>query len=430
MSAAIRMAIMCITLTVGFTAIASAASQGARWTVGEPIVTYWVGPGQHYPVNDQTVRPLRAAGYNLGWAAQPADLDVYHRNGIRALLVIGTPDVDVPEQKSKLDALIESVRNHPALYAYHLVDEPGSGAFPKLGKLVAYLRERDPAHLAYINLLPTYASDAQLQVSDDQAERARVGFPDNFLGVGTDDKTSLRYIEHVRQFVEKVRPDLISYDHYHFMQDGDGAQYFLNLALIRKAALDAKKPFVNIVQIDDSGIPGWRSPTEHEVRWLTYTTLAYGAQGISHWVYRGLMTGTLEEKTLKDPLPMYWAVAGLNRDFVAIACELQPLTSLAVYHCGKLPHGGESLPENSPFVPSPRAQELLLGYFGKTAAKPTHVMVVNLDYKNPVTTALLGPGPMEFFHAPTSKWHALPGGKQVKLDLPAGGGALVRLAGR
>ncbi len=52
----------------------------------------------------------------------------------------------------------------------------------------------------------------------------------------------------------------------------------------------------------------------------------------------------------------------------------------------------EALPENSPFAPSPRAQELLLGYFGKSAAKPSHVMVVNLDYKNAVTTALLGPG--------------------------------------
>jgi hypothetical protein len=48
-----------------------------------------------------------------------------------------------------------------------LTDEPGAGAFPALGKLVAYLRQRDPAHLAYVNLFPSYANEVQLGVSAD-----------------------------------------------------------------------------------------------------------------------------------------------------------------------------------------------------------------------------------------------------------------------
>jgi hypothetical protein len=70
--------------------------------------------------------------------------------------------------------------------AYFITDEPGAGAFPGLGKLVAYLRERDPAHLAYINLFPTYANEQQLGVSADAGARAKVGLPDNFAGVGTE----------------------------------------------------------------------------------------------------------------------------------------------------------------------------------------------------------------------------------------------------
>ena len=68
--------------------------------------------------------------------------------------------LDDPAKRAQLDALIETVKNHPAMEAYYITDEPGAGAFPGLGKLVAYLRERDPAHLAYINLFPTYANEA------------------------------------------------------------------------------------------------------------------------------------------------------------------------------------------------------------------------------------------------------------------------------
>ena len=291
-----------------------------------------------------------------------------------------------------------------------------------LGKIVAYLRQRDPAHLAYINLYPTYASEAQLQVSADAAERAKVGYPQDFAGLNTDDKTALRYREHLRQFIRTVQPDLISYDHYHFLKSSDGTQYFLNLALIRSAALAAKKPFLNIIQACDSPSEGWRGPGEHEVRWLTYTSLAYGAQGIAHFRYDiGFW------KDPDTPLPLYWAVSQMNREFLAIATELQPLQSLGVYHCGSVPPGGQALPPKSAFVPEPASQEVLLGYFGKSANRPTHVVVVNLNYKNPASVRLNGPRVMETFHAPTQGWRAEPGGKRVVLDLAAGGGALVRL---
>lgn len=374
-------------------------------------------------VNQRTVEQLAAGGWNLGWTKDVSDLDLYHRHGIRVMLVINTPNVDDPAQAKALDATIASVKDHPAMYAYYLVDEPGAGAFPALGKLVAYLRQRDPAHLAYINLLPTYASDGQLQVSDDAAEKAKVGYPQDFAGINTDDKTSLRYVEHVRQFVSVVKPDLISYDHYHFLKNSDGNQYFLNLGLIRTAALDAKKPFMNIIQTCDSPSEGWRGPQEHELRWLTYTSLAYGAQAISHFRYD---IGVWKDpSTAETPLPLYWALTQINREFVAIAGELQPLRSLAAYHCGTVPLGGQALPDKARFAPENRSQEVLLGYFGKSGRQPTHVVMVNLDYKNAMTTTLVGPAAMEVFQSATKTWVA--GSSRMKLDLQPGGGALVRL---
>ncbi len=412
-------------MIVACTAMSVAAKPDANWKIGAPIVTYWAGPGHTMPVNDLTAAQVSAGGWNLAWAAKPEDLDVLHRHGLRAMLVLNTPNVDDPTQAKALDALIERVRSHPALYAYHLTDEPGAGAFPALGKLVAYLRERDPAHLAYINLFPTYANEAQLGVSADAAERAKVGIPSDFAGIKTDDGTTLRYREHLRQFVETVKPDLISYDHYHFLKNSDGAQYFLNLALIRMAALEAKRPFLNIIQTCDSPSEGWRGPGEHELRWLTYTSLAYGAQGISHFRYDiGLWKDPADATT---PLPLYWAVSQFNREFLAIATELQPFKSLGAYHCGTMPMGGRALPPKSVFHPEPASQEVLLGYFGKSADRHTHVVVVNLDYKNVATTTLVGPSRMQVFHAPTSSWSEGPAGSRLRLELPPGGGVLVRL---
>ena len=66
--------------------------------------------------------------------------------------------------------------------------------------MLDYFRERDPNHLAYINLFPTYASAEQL---------------------GTEGDTTQAYREHLRQYLEIARPELISYDHYHLRAAGD-----------------------------------------------------------------------------------------------------------------------------------------------------------------------------------------------------------------
>ena len=59
--------------------------------------------------------------------------------------------------------------------AYYITDEPGAAAFAGLGRLVAYLRERDPGHLAYINLFPTYANEQQLGITADSVKNRGQG---------------------------------------------------------------------------------------------------------------------------------------------------------------------------------------------------------------------------------------------------------------
>jgi hypothetical protein len=392
---------------------AEAADRETTWKIGTPIVTYWAGP----PMTDVVARQMAEGGWNLVWCGEK-ELDVAQRHGLRAQLqdpLLAPASLDDPGPRQKLDALIDRVRNHPALYSYFVVDEPSAAAFPALGKLVAYLRERDPAHMAYINLFPTYATNEQL---------------------GTQGDAIAAYKEYLRQYITVVKPALVSYDHYQFAAGGDNPDYFLNLMLIRRAALDARVPLLNIVQAA-TWTPVMRAPSPDELRYLIYTTLAYGGQGISYYVYTA--QGHTGGIALADgtPTPLYGALKTLNREFIAIAKELQPLRSLAVYHAGMSPPGAEPLPAGAPFRfdppvapmafnPPERARGLLLGYFG-AGEKPSHVVVVNLDYKAEATAVLAGPGRLDAFDAKAGAWTA-GHGDRLELRLPPGGGKLVRIA--
>lgn len=403
-----------------------------RWTQKDFLITFWCPP----PATDENLAAVAAEGFNLTWT--PAEgLDVAARHGLRAML---TSDLLKPEtlddaaKRAELDALIARVKNHPALEAYYLTDEPGAGAFPGLGKLVAYLRERDPSHLAYINLYPTYANEQQLGVSADAGERAKVGQPTDSGAIATDSGTVVRYRKHLNQFIETVQPDLISYDHYHFLKetDGrekDGKEYFLNLGMIRSAALGANRPFLNIIQADTI-IKTWRLPNANELRWLVLTTMAYGGRGISYFTYWGPKeyNGLYQDG---KPAPLIKDVAALNKEIAKFGPALLELNSIGVYHTAPLPYGGEAIPTNSP-VQILDDGEFVLGLFGQVA-QTNAFMIVNRNYKHEVETTvkITLPGrKLQELDRQTGKWTRgknLGEKRTVKLKLAPSDGRLFRL---
>lgn len=394
------------------------AAERPSWKLGAPIVTYWAGPGfVSTPLRDADARQLREGGWNVVWCHEN-ELDTVVKHGLRGQLydpLISPASLDNPEKRRTLDALVERVRNHPALYCYFLGDEPGAKNFGAIGRLVAYLREKDPAHLAYVNLFPTGATNEQL---------------------GTQGDTVTAYQEYLRRFVETVRPSLLSYDHYQFATGRDTDHYFLNLALMRRRALDSGLPFLNIVQAC-TWRPSMRAPGETELRYLVYTSLAYGAQGISYYVYShpGHTPGIATEAG--EPTAVYHWLKPLNRDFQAIAAQVQPLRSLGVHHAGMLPPAAELLPADAAYRPEPpvldqvfepgqRVRGVAIGTFGRKAGgKPTHALVVNLDYREERTLTLRGPARLQRFDPATGKWTASRQ-RRLELHLPAGGGVLVR----
>jgi hypothetical protein len=395
----------------------SADVRGQTWQLGKPIVSYWAGPGY-----DAAAEQMVDVGVNLVWADSAKELDIAKRHGLRALYVdrslIDPAVLDNPALRPKLDKLIDGIRDNSALYGYHVIDEPSMALFGGLARLVAYLRQRDPAHLAYIDLFPNAAS------------------PTACLAASS-------YDEYLTRFISTVKPSLLSYDHYQFTTKSDSGEYLRNLEAVGLKAKAAGIPFMNIVQAA-SWTPTMRIPNGNEMRFLAYTTLAYGAQGISYyvWCYPGHQGGIVRADG--KPAAIYNVLKATNHEFVNVAEQYQSLKWIGAYlkgyRPGALPPGTTLLPNNSPFdiravsntetyTEGDKLKGVLFGLFGAKGASPadaTLVLVTNLDYTAGKTYAVTAPGNLSVFDAATGKWTAT-GRSDAALSLAPGGGVLVRL---
>jgi hypothetical protein len=381
----------------------SAYNKPGVWNIGTPIVTYFCG----LVINNANAQQIAEGGWNLVWVWSLSELNVAQAHGLRAMWA-GSLD----------DATVKFIRNHPALYAYFIKDEPSASEFPDLGATVARLRALDPNHLAYINLYPCIC----FSTSD--------------------------YFTYLSQYLSIVKPSLLSYDLYQFTTSGDRSGYFKGLAIISHTAKQAGIPFLNIVQACSNMYdPALRVPNGDELRYLYYTSLAYGAQGISDFVY--YYPGFTGGMALADgtPTALYYTAKTVNHEFVAIAQQVQWMNHIGAYHLGDLPPGsgttdGSSpmrLPGTSPFQLSPGiantnyvtnqpVRGAVLGLYGPDGqlTHATHTLVVNLNYSNGLNTRVVGPGNLSVFDPATGTWIAQ-GHSWADVSLPPGGGVLVGL---
>lgn len=153
----------------------------------------------------------------------------------------------------------EEYPDGPACWGYMMRDEPGASDFAGLRTWLDQIRAARPGRLGYINLLPDYASPAQL---------------------GTD-----TYEEHVRRFLDEVGTDVLSMDHYPIMRpDADGREgYCRNLEVFRRQAQRVGVPFWNFFNTMPYG-PHY-DPTEAQLRWQAFASVAYGAKGVLYFCY-------------------------------------------------------------------------------------------------------------------------------------------------
>jgi len=266
------------------------------------------------------------------WSDPPLDKDAdAHYAGIAEAnfnLVIGIFGASTPEavsrqlalcQKHGLGAIVSMAGQPPdklpsqgACWGYFLADEPSPDSFPGLRKSVDALREARPGKLAFINLYPNYV-------------------PAWAIG-----HTS--YVEHVTRYIREVAPDVLCMDHYpHFLPNADGrAAYCDNLEVMREQSLKANIPFWNFFNVFPYG--DHSDPTEAQIRWQIYTSLAYGAKGVLYFCYwtpagaefpKGGAIITRAGKRTRH----FEEAKRINATVKQLGPTLMKLTSVGVYRC-------------------------------------------------------------------------------------------------
>lgn len=240
--------------TLGMLLAASAASaQSDRFVQDRFAIGFWVDPPADEQM-DARYKEIADANFTVvlgGFGASSLEtverqLELCEKYDLKALVW----SRDVPA-----DQLPEG----PALWGYMVRDEPSARDFPALRVRVDEIRAARPGKLAYINLFPNYANASQL---------------------GTD-----TYDEHVQRFVDEVNVDVLSMDHYpQFRPDADGRDgYCETLEVMRRESLRKGIPYWNFFNVMPYG--PHTDPTEAQLRWQVFTTVAYGAKGVLYFCY-------------------------------------------------------------------------------------------------------------------------------------------------
>jgi hypothetical protein len=401
----------------------------SKWKQKEIIITVWNSTEPDSSVYSNLARE----NYNsIPVFGSLKGLDAAEKNKLKVIFgdsLIGWPSLRNPATLKKLDALIEELKKKSALEAYHITDEPTANDFSKYAEIVSYLRKKDPTKLTYINLFPLYATEEQLGVSAGSVDRSRIKYPGHLHGISSKNKATIAYLDYLRQFVDVVKPDIISYDHYHLYEKAEGSEYFLNLELISQVSKEKKIPFMSVIQ-SSRFLKFWRLPTAKEIRFQVYSTLAYGGKGISYFTYwgsekeEGLYRNGRQTQLAKD-------VAAINSEIRKLSPTLLAFNSQGTYHSQPLPVGSEAIPKKSPIQVLSQG-EFILGLFGN--GKITNAfMIANRNYRRKQRAELkieIAGSKLQELNRKTGEWKqisSITNNRKVTLDIDAGDGRLFRV---
>lgn len=235
-----------LALLIGFATLPTARTapfQQDRFAIG-----FWVAP-QSTGDLEARYREIAGAHFNLVIGNSPTDVATQLRYceqfGLRALVQATGPIATWPTNRS--------------CWGYILRDEPDAAAFPELARAAGEIRRVHPGRFGYVNLFPNYANTTQ-------------------LGTPT-------YEEHVTRFMEQVKPEVISMDHYPSMRPNSDTRtaYCDNLETLRRHSLGAGIPFWNFFH--SMPFADRLDPTEAQIRWQIFTSLAHGSKGVLYFCY-------------------------------------------------------------------------------------------------------------------------------------------------
>jgi hypothetical protein len=415
-------AVLAVLVLSSISSFTRAADEKPKYTSDDFVTSYWAGPPgkfttleRYQEIKDANFTVAFPVLYGSSREANMAMLDHCQKLGMKAIIYDNRMVASIEgsaDRKKALDEMVRDYKDHPALLAYSITDEPAAGAFDGLAEVVAYLKQIDPKHPGYINLLPTWAR--QIPHPDGNKKLS-------YLGTAT-------YEEYVRTFVQKVKPAWLCYDNYGMLKHGDRGDFHENLETVRKVALEANIPFWNITLVTQHG--DFRVLTEPELRFEAMQTLAFGARGLvwfTYWSPQGIDTGTKWTEAMIDEngnrTDHYEMVRAINADVLAIGRELKNAKNVGLVQREK----GKSV-ETGETPLKLDGGDVSVGVFAAPEGRRL-ALVANRDYKAnaKVNVAVDTQGAkLERFDVAQRVWRSASDGASVELQLAPGAAELLR----
>ncbi len=407
-------------------------------------ITYWFGVPVEYlhdkdgKIDRNRVEEIKKSGMNILISMySPADnkavLELCAEYGLEVMISdrrIGKALHSEEEREVLLAAVAEEYKNYPALHSYYITDEPNAGDFSALSAVRELLHKYDPVHEAYINLFPNYASPKQ-------------------LGNAT-------YAEHIEEYLKTVKPELLSYDHYHFLTTAptvttniaaggnerermireaainkvERAGFFDNFETVRELCLKYDTPYMIIILLVAHG--PYRYLTEAEIRWEVFQSLAYGTSRLSYFTYwtpgeaddpddfwkwnNGMITQTGERTEHYD------MVKTVNVELAAVGDELMGKKSIGIFHTQNAPETLTKKFESFGPVSKIEGDDMTVGFF-----EEGYAVLANKSYSDESEAVLYTDSAIEIFDPIDREWMTLENEDgRFTVSLEAGDGLLIR----
>ncbi len=342
-----------------------------------PIMS-WGGITQK-EVSVESYQKLKSVGVNIDIAffsnaeAIASALDAAAKAGIKLM-------ISCPELKADPEKIANRFKNHPALEGYYLSDEPDQPQFQGLADWTKRLKVADPKHYGFVNLYPNINSNKSKFGTKDYAEYINSFdkiFPAPYISFDfyplVDGAVHNRWYENMEFFANKYKTEGRPYWAFvlstsYLAYSGDAVQPSLNDFYQLYNTYNPEKTFVHDI------------PTLSELRLQAFVDLAYGAQGIEYWSFRGF----------GSPLDAQGKRTVVFDRLQKVSNEIQQLSG--VFLGAKLisvAHTGLNIPNETKKLVELPAPIHLLETVGEGAVvsvlengKNTFVVIVNRDFKN------------------------------------------------
>jgi len=325
-----------------------------------------------------------------------------HENALKALNAARNSNIKLilsyPELYSEPQKVIPEIRNHPALEAYYMGDEPSPTDFIGYINYAEKIKKYDQSHFFYANLYPNYVPSQSIK--------------------------GLSYEDYITEAINKLPFSFISFDHYPLVNNKVRGNYYENLEIIREKSQKSNKSFWGFacatIHFD------YLEPKIEGIKLQHFANLLYGAQGLQYFTYwtdpfwkKDYSYAIVDSKG--DPTPTYHIVKKVNEQIQRLAWVFLGAKADAVFHTGnEIPQGTKklsSLPDRFKFF-STYGKNALVSFM--TNRKRKFVIIQNKSLTDDLTLEYQFDKPMKKVNNKSGETINLSISKKYKTDILPG----------